>query len=311
MKLEEAVNTATASDEYKDRLFGFIFGSPGNEAWTLSLYNSVNGTCYDNPSAVEINTIREALYLGMHNDVSFVIANEISLYEQQSSYNPNMPLRMLQYLGNLYERIVVGNKKNKYGSKLISLPVPRLVVFYNGTVDKPDEMTLKLSDSFPKGAVSDVEVRVRMINVNEGRSEQVQAACEPLREYSWFVARVRDEVRKGMDVTKSINRAIDHMPAEFEIKLFLEKHRAEVVGMLLTEYNEAEAMELFREEGREEGLEKGREEGTLETLVALVRKGLLTVRQAAEQAQLSDAEFKVRAGLANAEKAIENCAETT
>ena len=81
--------------------------------------------------------------------------------------------------------------------------------------------------------------------------------------------------------------------------------------MLLTEYNEAEAMELFREEGREEGLEKGREEGTLETLVALVRKGLLTVRQAAEQAQLSDAEFKVRAGLANAEKAIENCAETT
>ena len=93
-----------------------------------------------------------------------------------------------------------------------------------------------------------------------------------------------------MDVTKSINRAIDHMPAGFEI--------AEVVGMLLTEYNEAEAMELFREEGLEEGLEKGREEGTLETLVALVRKGLLTVRQAAEQAQLSDAEFKVRAGIA-------------
>ena len=71
----------------------------------------------------------------------------------------------------------------------------------------------------------------------------------------------------------------------------------------LTEYNEAEAMELFREEGREEG--------TLETLVALVRKGLLTVRQAAEQAQLSDAEFKVRAGLANAEKASEECEEAT
>ena len=218
----EAIHTATASREYKDRLFSFIFGSPGNEAWTLSLYNAVNGTSYGDPSTVEINTIREALYLGMHNDVSFLIADEVSVYEQQSTYNPNMPLRMMQYAGNLYERYVVGRGLNKYGERLLRLPVPRLVVFYNGQKDKPDESVLRLSDSFPEGAVSDIEARVRMVNINEGRSPELLAACSPLREYSWLVARVREAVAAGTDVGDAVDRAITAMPKEFEIKSFLE-----------------------------------------------------------------------------------------
>ena len=290
----EAIHTATASREYKDRLFSFIFGSPGNEAWTLSLYNAVNGTSYGDPSTVEINTIREALYLGMHNDVSFLIADEVSVYEQQSTYNPNMPLRMMQYAGNLYERYVVGRGLNKYGERLLRLPVPRLVVFYNGQKDKPDESVLRLSDSFPEGAVSDIEVRVRMVNINEGRSPELLAACSPLREYSWLVARVREAVAAGTDVGDAVDRAITAMPKEFEIKSFLEEHRAEVVGMLLTEYDEAKAMELFRAEGHKEG----RAEGVLETLAGLVRDRVLTVRQAAERARLSEAEFRARTGLA-------------
>ena len=94
---------ALVNREYKDRLFVFIFGREENKEWTLSLYNAVNGSHYTDPSAIEITTIQEVLYLGMHNDVSFVIADELNLYEQQSSYNPNMPLRQLQYLGLLYE----------------------------------------------------------------------------------------------------------------------------------------------------------------------------------------------------------------
>lgn len=88
------------------------------------------------------------------------------------------------------------------------------------------------------------------------------------------------------------------MPTDFVIKGFLDQHKAEVVGMLLTEYNEAEAMELFREEGREEGRAEGRAEGAVRTLIDLVRKGLLSVGDAAEQAQVSEAEFRAMAGLA-------------
>ena len=90
---------AEVQTQYKDRLFSFIFGSGEHREWTLSLYNAVNGTHYDDPDQIIITTIREALYLGMHNDVSFMIAGEINMYEQQSSYNPNMPLMSLKRKG--------------------------------------------------------------------------------------------------------------------------------------------------------------------------------------------------------------------
>lgn len=274
----------TARSDYKDRLFSFIFGSPGNEPWTLALYNAVNATSYSDPSAVEVNTVREALYLGMRNDVSFLIADEMSLYEQQSTYNPNMPLRMLQYLANLYERVVVSRRLNKYGSRLIPLPVPKLVVFYNGVRELGDETVLSLADSFPPGADPDVSVRVRMVNVNEGRSPGLLGACRPLAEYSWLVARIRDRTAAGERASEAVDATLASMPEDFTIKRFLETHRAEVAGMLLAEYDEAKAMEMFREDGRAQGLAEGLAEGEArgqakgrnELLAQLVQKGLLS-----------------------------------
>ena len=127
---------AEDSVQYKDRLFNFLFGSEENKEWTLSLYNAVNGSNYTDSSAIEITTIKEVMYLGMHNDTSFLISDEMALYEQQSSYNPNMPLRLMQYAGNLYEKYIKQRNLNKYGSTLIKLPVPKLVVFYNGTKER-------------------------------------------------------------------------------------------------------------------------------------------------------------------------------
>ena len=268
--------------QYKDRLFNFLFGSEENKAWTLSLYNAVNGSAYTDPSVIEITTIREVMYLGMHNDVSFLIADDMTLYEQQSTYNPNMPLRLLQYAGNLYEKYVKERKMNKYGSDLLELPVPKLVVFYNGRKDQPDEKMLYLSDSFPKGAESDIEVRVRMLNVNFGRNQELLNACKPLREYAWLV----EEVRKNntshdeTGMSSAVDKAINEMPNDFVIKPFLEAHRAEVKGMLLTEYNEAEQMELFKEDGRREGLAEGQEKTLVESIRSLMDTLELTVDQA-------------------------------
>ena len=259
--------------DYRDRLFNFIFGNEAHPEWTLSLYNAVNHTNYTDPSLIELTTIRETLYLGMHNDVSFLIASLMNLYEQQSSYNPNMPVRLLQYAGNMYERYIVGHRKNKYGRTLIQLPVPKLVVFYNGPDERPEAEDLNLSDAFPPElrAASDIQVRVRMLNVNLGKSASLLETCKPLAEYAWIVDAIRKNERalKGKvdDSTlleTAIDRAIDAIPDDFIIKQYLETHRAEVKGMLLTEYNEAQAMELFREEGRAEGRVEGRVEGRAE-----------------------------------------------
>ena len=281
---------ATDNVQYKDRLFNFLFGSEENKEWTLSLYNAVNGSHYTDPSMIKITTIREVMYLGMHNDVSFLISNEMNLYEQQSTYNPNMPVRLLQYAGNLYERYFKENSLNKYGGRLLQLPVPKLVVFYNGKKEQPDEMILKLSDSFPEGSDADIEVKVRMLNVNVGRNTLLLDACKPLGEYSWLV----DEIRRNNTtndedgMSSAIDRAISDTPDSFVIKSFLELHRTEVKGMLLTEYNEAEAMELFREEGRAEG----RAEGIIDTLISLVKKGLLSIKDAAAQLGITEIAFQ-------------------
>ena len=270
------VRMAADNIKYKDRLFNFLFGSEENKAWTLSLYNAVNKSNYTDPSAIEITTIKEIMYLGMQNDISFLISEEMNLYEQQSSYNPNMPLRLMQYAGNLYEKYIKQTRQNKYGKKLMKLPAPRLVVFYNGTDEQPEEKFLKLSDSFPEDAVSDIEVIVRMINVNHGKNKELMAACKPLEEYSWLVAEVRknNETRYEDGISSAIDRAITEMPDDYVIKPFLEAHRAEVKGMLLAEYNEAETMELFKEDGRVEG--------RMEDIRNLMKKLKMTAEQAME-----------------------------
>jgi hypothetical protein len=160
--MEEANMDTKIQRNYLDRLFNFIFGREEHKDWTLSLYNAVNGSHYTDPDLIEFNTVEDMLYMGMQNDTSFLISDIMSVYEHQSSYNPNMPLRMLGYTDELYAGYVTKHRLNKYGSAQLQLPVPRLVVFYNGEEDTEDEVILKLSDSFPEGlrSESDIEIRV-------------------------------------------------------------------------------------------------------------------------------------------------------
>lgn len=190
--------------------------------------------------------------------VSFLISGDLNLYEQQSTYNPNMPVRLLQYAGHLFERHIKENKLNKYGNTILTLPVPRLIVFYNGRQDQPEEQILRLSDSFPEGAVSDIEVNVRMINVNYGQNTRMLEMCRPLYEYSWIIQKIRENKNENEseEIGEAIDKAISELPDDFIVKSFLETHKAEVRGMLATEYNEEEAMEQFKEDGRREGREK-------------------------------------------------------
>lgn len=265
-------SNVTVNNEHKDRLFNYIFGREENREWTLSLYNAVNGSNHTDPSAISFNTLKDVLYLGMKNDTSFLIEDIMSVYEHQSTYNPNMPLRLLGYVDELYSGYISRNKKNKYGKKLIPLPVPKLVVFYNGENNREDEVILKLSDSFVEShrPEADIEVKVRMLNVNHGRNIELMKKCKPLAEYAWFVEEIREN-RKEQGIEVSVKKAIEKMPDDYLIKEFLVGHHKEVEGMLDREYNEEEIKDLFKEEGREEGKEEGREE----TLVTLICKKLV------------------------------------
>ena len=276
--------------KYKDRLFTFIFGQEENRAWTLSLYNAVNGSHYTDPKDIQINTIKEVIYLGMHNDVSFIIADELNLYEQQSSYNPNMPLRQMQYVSLLFESYISSRKLNKFGKTRIHLPTPKLIVFYNGLKDTEDETILKLSDSFSNDVQADIEVRVRMLNINHGKNKTLMDSCRPLMEYSWIINEIRLKA-KLTDIKSAVDAVIDNLPDDFVLKPFLIKHKVEVGTMLLTEYNEDEVHELFKEEGRQEGRQEGKQEGMIEFAAQMVKDKLLSITEAAKKLNLSEDDF--------------------
>ena len=76
------------------------------------MYNAVNGTNFTASEDIEITTIDDCIYMGMKNDVSFIIDSEISLYEHQSTYNPNMPVRILMYLGRQYDKYIKKTGQN-------------------------------------------------------------------------------------------------------------------------------------------------------------------------------------------------------
>ncbi len=284
---------------FKDRLFSFIFGNEKNKKWSLELYNAVNKTHYTNPDDIEINTLTDSnLYMGMRNDVSFLLNCSLNLYEHQSSYNPNMPIRQLIYMAKIYDKYIKAQNLNIYGSSRLKLPVPKLVTFYNGLKGVEDETILELKDllhSEVEGMVPDVDVRVRMLNVNYGHNKELMEACRPLYEYSWFVHTIRENCAK-MDIKEAVNRALDDMPDSFSIKSFLMENRSEVEMSCLTEYDEAKTMNQFKEEGRAEGLAEGREEGRAEgktfELLSLVKDGILTSDIAAGRLNISVAEFE-------------------
>jgi hypothetical protein len=286
----------TINKKYKDRLFSFLFGSETNREWTLSLYNGVNGTNYENPEDIYFTTIENAVYMGMKNDISFILFYVMNIYEQQSTYNPNMPVRQLMYAGKLYDKYIQMNNLNIYGKTMVRLPLPKLVTFYNGTEGEEDKI-LCLSDAFEcdgEAMEPDIEVKTRMININYGHNTKLMKACRPLAEYAWFVEQIRGNRINGMEIGEAVDKAINDMPADYQIRMFLMGNRAEVKDMCITEYNEAETMKMLREEGREEGRKEGREEGE-DKLGRLV--SLLILKGRNEDVQKAATDKAVRANL--------------
>ena len=208
--------------------------------------------------------------MSMKNDLALLVTDIANMYEQQSTYNPNMPVRKLMYAARLYDKYIHMNKLNIYSTKQVRLPVPKLVTFYNGKEDKDDRI-LELKDAFKTedgqqvDAESDIQVRVRMININYGKNKELMRACKPLEEYAWFIEEIRRN-NKSMEIEAAVDKALDAMPEDFKLKQLLIANKAEVRQMCITEYNEAETMAQFKEEGREEGREEGKEENALTML---------------------------------------------
>ncbi len=269
-----------ANPKYKDRLFCLLFGDETNKQNIISLYNALNGTDYSDEKDVEITTIHDVIYINMKNDVSFIVDSHMSLFEQQSSVNPNMPLRGLMYFGNLYDSYIESRGLNVYGSKLVKIPTPQYYVLYNGKAEAPAISELKLSDAFVKESPrGKFEWTATFVNLNRGKNDELLEQCRPLAEYMFLINCIRENEAKGMQIEDAIDVAVQYCIKCNVLKDFLIAHRAEVVSVCLTEFNEKVFVASIREEGE------------LSMLLKLVKKGRLTVEEAISECQLTKDEF--------------------
>ena len=240
----------------KDRLFRFLF-EEDREA-LLQLYNALNGTDYREASQLEIVTIDSAVYVVMKNDLAFVLSGTLNMYEHQSTYSPNLPVRFLIYLAQEYQMVIERAQESIYGTGLIALPTPKCVVFYNGQRDVPERQTLKLSDAFTdKRHKSDVELTVQMYNINYGYNRELMEKCRRLGEYSEFVNVLRKFTDGRSDKREALSEAVDYCIGNGILEDVLRKRRSQVLGMLLEEFDVEKYERTLRKEGREEGREEG------------------------------------------------------
>ena len=263
--------TLSANRLYKDRLYKMIFN---DKKELLNLYNAINGTHYDDPALLTITTLENAIYMGMKNDLAFIINTNLFLYEHQSTYNPNIPLRDLFYIASEYQKLV--DEKSLYSSGIQKIPTPNFLVFYNGTDrDVPDRTELRLSDAF-ENPMQDpaLELKVTMLNINAGHNEELMNNCHVLWEYAEYVARVRKYAAE-MPLNEAVELAITECINEGILTEFLQHNRAEVYKVSIFEYDKEKEEKKLRKAERECGREEGREEGRMEerkSLLALIAK---------------------------------------
>lgn len=280
MKLQEVLvkcRRVFVKRKYKDILFRFVFREKQE---ILQLYNAINDTHYTNPEDLVVTTMEDVLYIGMKNDLSFLIANNLNLYEHQSTLNRNMPLRGLLYIAKMYESYIETHNLNRYQNQLIHLPFPRFVVFYNGEEDVADDFSMRLSEAFgPHEEEPAVECVARFININYGHNQELFDSCKRLHDYSYFIDCVRGYLKQGFQQKEAIVCATEECIEKGILKDVLVKHRAEVVDMFLTTFDKKMYEDAIRmdatADGLERGMKQGLEQGLEQKLRSIVEKKLI------------------------------------
>jgi len=264
--------------KHKDKLFVRLFSDP--EA-ALSLFNALNGTSYQNPSELQIITLEDAVYVGWKNDVAILCHNHLQLYEQQSTINPNMPLRDFIYCAHEYEGFIKRMKLDIYGKELVKIPTPKCITLYNGVEEIPEYAEQHLSDAFIK-PTSGYEWTVYSYNINPGYNKTLIDSCSTLEGYSVFIDKIRQNHRNGVELKDAIQISADFCIAHNLLKDFLLKHTGEALNMILSLYDE----ELHNQTIREEGISQYRNQ-----IISNMLQAGMPVETIAQIAQTSTADI--------------------
>ena len=267
--------------EYKSDVFSMLME---NKSYALEVYNALNHSDYRNPEEVEIIRLERGISLSIRNDASFLIDMNMSFYEHQSTYNPNMPLRSAIYYVNALEDWLRRKNLDLFSRKRIQLPTPHFVVFYNGTEKRPEYEEMRLSEAFcHKTDEPGIEVRCRVYNINPDNNRPLKERSAVLEGYTYFVEKVRTYRKGNMGLEEAVDRAIEDCIENHVLEDFFRDRKDEVKKMTHLDYTWEKREQMIRKEEFEEGMEQGMERGIAQGMERGIAQG---IEQGVEQGRV-------------------------
>lgn len=259
----------TSNRKYKDGIFRELFSSKEK---ILELYNALEGTSYDDPDIITIQTLEDAIYNVVKNDLAFMIEDKfVILIEHQSTVSVNITIRLLLYVARIYEKLMMND--TIYREKPIRVPNPYMYVLYNGDKPLPQEQILKLSDLYvSKDEDVYLDLKVKVININYDVKSDLLNKSQTVKEYSYFIHLVKLNLSMGMTRDKAIKDAVEYCINKGILDEFLTKHGSEVNNMLLNEFRLEDLLRVRSEEAYEDGKIDGEQIGKREGIIELAAR---------------------------------------
>ena len=168
-----------------------------------------------------------------------------------------MPLRGFFYFAQLYHKYLIDAEEQLTTSKMIKIPNPNYIVFYNGDTNRDEDYEMRLSDAFMiEDKSGKFEWTARVLNINKDYNLSLQNKCKALYDYIQFTSRINENKEKGMTNEKAIDEAIDWASEQNLLEGFIKEQKAEVKMTLLTEFNEEASIRGWRKEGMQQKAEE-------------------------------------------------------
>ena len=231
---KEEITIARGKRTAKDTVFTHLFSEPEYRLQLAqALHPEMKGLT---PEDITLLTLTNVLLDKLYNDLGLLVGNKLLiLVEAQATWSVNILIRLLLYLAETYNRLIVDNEWNVYGSKVLPLPEPEFYVIYTGE-RKRRPKTIRFSEAFFGGKKTALDFTVTFIYGGEDGDiiDQYVTFCHVLNDQYCKFGRTVEAVREAIRICKDKN----------VLKKYLEEREGEVINIMLTLFDQEVAERL-------------------------------------------------------------------
>ncbi len=256
----------TVKRKSKDSVFTNLFSDINNICTFYKDLHPEDETVV--PADISIQTIESVTVNTLYNDLGFTVRDKlIILAEAQSTWNPNIALRMLFYISETYKRYIYAADQSEHGSSRVDIPRPEMYVIYTGDSKPkfsfPDTNEVSLSQDFFGGDPA-LDVRVKVLLGEDVKTiyGQYIGFCKTYDEQRKIYSDKMECIRETFRISKEKGYLVPYLTA----------HEKEVYNMMSELFDEEFLQKQYYKAEKKKNIEIGRVEGRKERDQELIFK---------------------------------------